>query len=714
MEKINVETLEGIREELVYTVKDVSLDQLDTSWNINKGKGCVYSNAVITYDIETTTIVPQEYVLAKDGQQPYGFMYHWQMCLNGVVVFGRYWHEWRYLLYNIEKRYQLSECRRMVIYVHFLAYEFQFFCQMIHIDEIFATEKRKVLVVRSGGFEFRCSYRLSNKSLEKFCEDSSNCIHVKLTEKTLKCLKAKNSNYNNYNLDLTGFDYKKIRTPSTVLTMREKGYCFNDVMGLYECIKNLLLEDTIATIPLTSTGYVRRDIRKECQNNNYRKMFRETVITPNIYKLLKEMFRGGNCHANAMFTGRVVENVRSKDKQSSYPASIMMGRYPMGRLTRVEVRDGKELYRYLSKYCCMMRIGFINIYLREYNPCPYIDLGHCIKRSNVTLDNGRVIDADFIEMSLTEIDFEIIDNQYEFDSFFVEEMYIASKRPLPVEVRKKTMEYFFKKTTLKGIVEQLYFYVKSKNQLNAIYGMMVTAIAHIIYSYVVQTCEWTETPESVKEELDKYFESRSNFLAYQWGVYVTAISRYELQRGLDIVGNDLVYCDTDSVKYVNSKHDIEFDMLNKYIIDQCEKNDIPAYVDYNDKRFYLGVWEDEGISDRFITYGAKKYASEYDKIVNGNIKTEFKLTVSGMHKEKGAKVVGCINNFKLGKTYHDVGRTVSFYNDVKKHYVYVNGEKILNGSNVGVVDTTYTLGVTSEYWEYFNSIQVDGVAKIDD
>ena len=31
-------------------------------------------------------------------------------------------------------------------------------------------------------------------------------------------------------------DYKKVFTPKTTLTMSELGYCYNDVMGLYEAI----------------------------------------------------------------------------------------------------------------------------------------------------------------------------------------------------------------------------------------------------------------------------------------------------------------------------------------------------------------------------------------------------------------------------------------------------------------------------------------------
>jgi hypothetical protein len=63
---------------------------------------------------------------------------------------------------------------------------------------------------------------------------------------------------------LDDFDYEKIRYPWTELTEREMLYCINDVRGLVQALKKemQLDGDTLYTIPLTSTGYVRRDCKK--------------------------------------------------------------------------------------------------------------------------------------------------------------------------------------------------------------------------------------------------------------------------------------------------------------------------------------------------------------------------------------------------------------------------------------------------------------------
>ena len=110
----------------------------------------------------------------------------------------------------------------------------------------------------------------------------------------------------------------------------------------------------------------------------------------------------------------------------------------------------------------------------------------------------------------------------------------------------------------------------------------------------------------------------------------------------------------------------------------------------------MGVYEYEGCYAEFSTLGAKKYC--YDTIEkDGSI--GFHITVSGMHKKKGAKRVKCIENFNIGKTFNDVGRTVSYYNDENPHTITINGDTFTTASNIGIVDTTYTLGITNEYYE---------------
>ena len=56
--------------------------------------------------------------------------------------------------------------------------------------------------------------------------------------------------------------------------------------------------DNLAMMPMTSTGFVRRDFRAAMnRNRRNREMFLNTRLTPELYQMLKKAFRGGDTHA---------------------------------------------------------------------------------------------------------------------------------------------------------------------------------------------------------------------------------------------------------------------------------------------------------------------------------------------------------------------------------------------------------------------------------
>jgi len=667
MKYINVPTTNGNIMERVYTINDFPYNELKNIPTCSNKKN-IYYNCSSAFDIESTTIKPKE-VDGKYIENPYAFMYHWQFCINNKVVFGRRWEEFTCFLRRLKRAMGITKHYRLCIYVHFLSYEFQFMKEFINIDTMFSKDKRKPMkIITKEGFEFRCSYFLSNMSLNKFCQNSEGCTHYKLADE---------------------YDYSIVRTADTKLSEIEQAYCYNDVRGLCECIDDKLKHDTIATIPLTSTGYVRREYRTAMRKNkNNRRIFEKTKLNSDEYTLLKNAFRGGNTHANRFKANVVLKNVYSYDITSSYPSSIQLNQFPVGKFAPVNLNTQKKLDYFINNYCCVLDVSFYKIQTTEY--VPYIDIAHCIERKNILNDNGRVLKADFIRLCLTEIDLNIIRETYSYEGLVVNKAEYSEKGKLPKELRTKMMQYYDGKTQLKGIPEKSYEYLKSKNMINATFGMMVTDIAHSEVEYNTETMEWTELKPNLDTALEKFYRSRNNFLSYQWGVWVTANSRARLQLMINKVGKDLIYIDTDSIKFINKKHIKEFEELNNKLLYDAENNDIRAYSEKDGKRYHLGVWDNDGAYDEFKTLGAKKYAYNTDG--------EFHITVSGMNKKKGAIAVGSINNFKIGTTFNDVGRTVSWYNDVKQHKINVNGCVFLTASNIGVLETTYTLGVTNEYW----------------
>lgn len=648
---------------------------------VKSGKHKMYQRKPMTFDIETSKI-------PTDEGHYQAFMYIWQVCIEGNVVFGRRWEELQEFMQKVVDAYKLSEGERVVVYVHNLSFEFQFIQDYFNFTDVFAMASRSILTAKTPHLEFRCSYKLSNMSLAKFIENTPNTLHYK---------------------GVDDLDYSTVRTPDTPLTEVELGYCFNDVKGLYECVMELLKEDNIATIPLTSTGYVRRDCRHAMnKNKNNRKMFLRSRLSLLQYKLLRECFRGGNTAGDRYLTNLILKNVGSYDLSSSYPFQMIARDYPLGKWNYGVIRNLETLEEYNKKYCTIARYTFKNIRLRDEKPIPYIPQSKCLALGDDReIYNGRILHADFLTISMTNIDFDIVKEQYEYDEIAVEEFHYSRKGLLPKELRDTIMYYFEKKSKLKGDEEHYYEYMKSKNKLNSIYGMTVTNILNTEIEY--HDGEYTEkkmTEEEMQEALDKYYKNRRSFLNYSWGVFVTAYARRELEDGLNIAGLDTIYCDTDSVKYIGD-HDKEFEAYNERLNRECLEKGVVNYAEVNGKRYYMGIFDKERGYEEFITLGAKKYA-----FIQRNKEGELELgiTVSGLSKKKGAEELekkGGLKRFQRNEVFYNSGRTIAQYNSAKVHNITVNGCTFSTASNLAIVDTTYTLGISDTMLDIIERLQGD-------
>lgn len=687
----------------IYNVSDFPYDEIGNGdWILKKGKYMkVFYQYPAAFDIETTTIA---------GEEPYGYMYVWQFSLEKKVCMGRRWEEFQDFLYHLKQTMKLNDMRTLVIYVHYLSFEFQFLRSFVEFTDIFAKEPRKIMKADAYGFQFRCSYFLSNMSLEKFCENSSLCIHQKKSGED--------------------FDYRIIRTPDTPLSPQELQYCVNDVLGLEECIDSMLIEDSIATIPMTSTGYVRRDAKKAmAANKKNRWNFIRTSLTLEQYQFVKKVFRGGDTHASRFFTDVHLYNMESYDIQSSYPAWMMTDYYPVGKLVPFTLNESVE--NYCRKYCCFMLIAFSGVEVHINEPHTYIDAAHCRRMRGITADNGRIKHADYIEYYCTEIDLRIINECYDYDGWTLMHGYYSERGQLPEELKNVIMDYYTAKTMLKGDVEKIYEYMKSKNKLNSTYGMMVSAILHDIIT--LENDEWKKTPDQTQEKLDAFYNNWSGFLPYQWGIYVTAHARERLHEGIRACTvekglSKAVYWDTDSVKFLSDPVIEErFRKINEMRMKEIECAEIPPVVVRDGKSYPMGIFEKEHHIEEFKTYGAKKYVvlEKHKKFTKEEEKRRYKdmlftSTVAGMNKRKGAeRMVEMAQgknpidaSFRLGMLFHEVGRTVSYFNDdstVKE--ITIEGCTFKTGADIGVVETTYKLGITGDYSALLSEDELKEIQK---
>lgn len=641
-----------------------------------------YLSEFATFDIETTGLA--------DVEQ--SFMYVWMFYFRGQMVYGRTWDE--FITFMEEFKQAMRPGLRCVVYVHNLSYEFQFLRGVYEFknEDVFATEPRRVLKCSMfDAFDFRCSYMLTNMSLARFTE-SMHVEHAKL--------------------DGAVFDYSKLRYPWSELTEYEREYCANDVIGLHEAVSARLERDSdnLYSIPLTSTGYVRREV-KQAMRKFPRKRLMSMQPDYELYKLLRQAFRGGNTHANRYYVGKILHDVNSYDIASSYPTVICECDFPMRSFDWLGTVSNERFNELLSEGRALLaQVAIEGLRLKDdFEGFPYLPIAKCRNfwdkrdgknKRSIVVDNGRFISAEYLETTLTDIDYSILERQYVWDSITFFNVYESSYDKLPDPLVKKTLEYFQRKTELKGVEGQEYYYARSKELLNSIYGMMVQdpVKQSIDFRYIedlgqVGFEERTDDPSGLLEAYCK-----RAFLFYAWGVWVTAHARKRLDDALTLAGPNAVYCDTDSVKFVG---DVDFGGLNERLTGLARSNGAYAH-DKHGNPVYMGVFEHDAFYDSFVTLGAKKYAYEDSKGCH--------VTTAGVNKVKGGKELqehGGVNAYVEGFVFREAGGTESVYNDNGLSFDYISGEhRIPITANVYIKDSTYTLGVTEDYRRILDNADV--------
>lgn len=642
--------------------------------NPGRKDGRRYLDMICAFDIETSKSI-------FHGEW-HAFCYVWQFCFDNIVYIGRCLQD-----YDIftEILSDIVGEKSIVVYVHNLSYEFQFLSgiQNFANDNVFCIRPHKILKADRGCIEYRCSMLHSNMSLARW---TSN-FHVKHEK-----------------LSGEEYDYNKIRYPWTELSDKELAYQCYDVLGVCECIKTELERDgdNLYTIPLTSTGYVRRDVKRAMKPVSHNLMHK-LHMDLELYEMLKRAFRGGDTHANRYFVNRELHNVHSYDRASSYPDVMLNRKFPMSRFLPdpyVKTMDDVIQDIYVREKAALIDIAIYNYKQADrYNGFPYLSVSKCRKISkDCDEDNGRILSAKYLETTVTDVDLKIILKEIHPDSIIVPLKYLSCRYgKLPAEITNLVLKYYTSKTELKGSADD-YFYMKSKNLLNSIYGLMVQDPCKdsILFDDGLFNLEGTPT----QELLEKYY--KRCFTSYAWGVWVTAWARFELRRAIWKVGRFGVYCDTDSVKYIG-EHD--FSDLNQTYLD----NNAFA-IDKKGGKHYLGVYEYEGTYKAFATLGAKKYVYRAQD-------DSLHITIAGVNKKKGAaelEAKGGISSFLLGIRsdpstgetiindkgfiFYDGGGNELIYNMERTYFTLnIDGHTLDITRNVVIKDSTYQLGVSRDY-----------------
>lgn len=648
-----------------------------------------YCDNIFTFDLEATSawqtdrgIIAYERGIETDWwneQKPLALCYIWQFSADGKVYYGRELEDFIQVLDDLPKDINI------IIWVHNLAYEFQYLCNILKWNDVFARQPHKPVKASCEEYpniEFRCSYMLTRLSLDAW-------------GKQLKVEKA------------TGdLDYDIMRTPLTDLTEAELHYAEQDCLVVDAGIKSYLKQyGHVYNIPLTQTGTVRREVKNRLfMDKRYKKWIKKLVPkSAEEYKMLQAIFSGGYTHANAWYAGTVVnEKVSHYDFASSYPTVMFCEKYPSTPWYYIVLDDMPDDSDFEDNaYIFKLRFSQLN----SISENTYLQSSKCYC-TNYMRDNGRILSAELAEIWVTEQDWLTIKNNYKWKDIEILKAYRATKAYLPKAFREYILELYENKTQLKGVEEYIDLYNQSKQYINSLFGMSVTALlqADVVY----ENGEWYTsaiTKEQVEDKLEKLanFSPRENryFLSYSWGCWVTAYARRNLWKCIESCDRDMIYCDTDSI-FVRGEHDFEW--YNEEVTEKIKKSCEEAGLSFSRTRprdkhgieHPLGIFASEDSCTQFITLGAKRYV---ERRADGKLY----LTVAGINKGAVEVLNNNIYNFVDGlvfdKDHPSVSKKIASYITEQGVIKWPDGYISIDDFGINLRNTGYTLTMTDEYKE---------------
>ena len=670
-----------------------------------------------------------------------GWIYQWAFVFADGVAIGRKPSELMLWLRRIEAAYNLREDLKCIIFVHNLSYDIQYLKDWAYNEwgefRILATSPHKFITFEAGPYIWRCTFRLSNRSLAKWGKD----LGIKETKKSGM------------------IDYDVIRYQDTPLARRDWVYQIYDVLALRSCVRaqNIMEGDTIATMPLTSTAYVRRDSRhiyKRKQAEN-RKLFLECRMDVILYKALHICFAGGLTHGNRMLADQVVCDeegnplrVGHGDFMSHYPTQERacvgdeMRGYPVGKFALLYQDRGDNdldmalLWEKAKTHCLIIQICIGDMEIKPGITMPYAQAykfqqGRLPDYGRAIEDNGRILKmTGHAVVTLTELDLKWIHAQYNY-SYKILRVWSAPRGKLPEWLCKTVDKFFFAKTDTKAKIADAKaagdkareaelkktYDGMDKPRLNGIYGM--TATNPVRQDIILDEFgEWSAEPltdAKIEEKLETYYGSKNSFMTYAFGVYCTALARDEIMTVISkVIGyKSFIYADTDSAFFIYSKDIMDrIAAFNKER--QAHSKAVGAYIVHRGKRVYYDRFDiEEDDIEQFRFLHAKAYAYIH--------KGELHCTIAGVTSmgRKGKKLItreqelGDINNLTEGTIFAACGGTRCVYNEGHPREENINGHITEVSSSAIILPTEKTLhGLISknEYridWEMVTDEEVE-------
>lgn len=615
--------------------------------------------------------------------------YIWMCAVDDRVFYGRELKTFCNLINDLPDA-------EISIWVHNLAYDFSAaLINVLDFGDVFARSPHKPIkasLKNKPNITFKCTYALTNLSLEMW----GKMIGVEKKKGDL--------------------DYNQLYTPLSELDEKSLGYCEADVRVMVAGVRKYIERfGSMQEIPMTKTGIVRKKTKEILCTPYYMKRVKKLIpFNAAEYKVLQDVFVGGYTHANRWYSMQTITvdevgYIGHRDFASSYPTWTICAKVPCSPW----VIDGQYIpnLRDIEKNAYIIKIEMWDVICQTYNT--YIPVSRCSTLEEPLIDNGRLISAKHLIITITELDWYIIRKSYKIGKKKSLCTWKSEKDYLPDDFRAYILDLYEAKTKWKKVEGYEDIYMNAKGDINsASFGMMVSAIVFSEIQY--NNGQWSNIPlteEVVNEKLlklRKYFPNdKRYFLSYSWGIWVCGYARtfglWDCILSLDTPAhkNNVLYCDTDSIFYIGEQNFDWYDkMIDRRLKEACEEGGLDFSKtrpkDRHGVEYPLGHFqkEEETITE-FRTLGAKRYCVRLKE------DNKLHLTVAGINKEAVDVLDDDIENFKDGtvfdKDHPSVHKLLHTYTVNQSKAVWPDGYVSSQEYGVNMRPTGYTLEIKDEY-----------------
>ena len=777
LRKINLGKIEELNKT---TTTRIDINDIETIFIPKRGRKMTILENVITWDTETCVNKDKDYgciiawTMCIDGTIILG-----RTVYELISVFKKIDE----IIKN--KGFKMGRCKqsypRVRMYAHNLGYDYYFTKPFIGNDNIGEMLGDNLNPIRVDVFDcirFQCSLKLFDRKLEKVCKDYK-CTYQKTEDWDYKKIRTTKTPLTKLEIAYASIDVyglyeallKKSEQYGTIANVPdtktgEVRYSLKNTFGKEPAIytdeeielfkenkkNNVIIytkEPTNRPKPSKLKPYYFYNNKRYFYNNKngwrvetawehdskinrYHKYEIEETGYKNFYQELKNVFAGGYTHANRIYLGCLLWNLISYDLTSAYPAMCLSKKF---------VSD----WHNFSKYALERRInnkGYIESSNRYLFECTFYNIeslqgfslfssskalkvsadgSKTYNTSGLVLDNGRVLKAKEITLTLYSDEYNRYVDFYKWDKVEFNNVYAGTPEWLPQTIMRTTSYYYTKKCQIKSIMKKVdkvteaeryneleFEYNFAKQQLNSIYGCMATDYSKYIeageeeyawykeYEAEENRINGTNDNLTYEEFVDKMTEKFAREereqltpMNFSYGSQITMMVRCTIFDAIKNINyKSAVYSDTDSIKILLTDENKDiilkgFEKTNAKIVEEvkiCAKEnniDMTQWCGVDEigdpsKIQYIGVFDIDERYKCFKTLGAKRYAyiteKEYNKYEQGdeeyiveykdnNVGPIIHTTVAGISK-------GALSNFLRLKNTSYIGALRLFNNNL--------------------------------------------------